>query len=335
MAIKLQCPRCNGPLAVPNSKAGSYVNCPICKGRLWVPKDAPADAVPIEAIVPQGSVAATVSAPENITISVTLPAPPAPPPPVPSIAPDANRRSILPSGRPPVVGPSVVPPPVVAPPIMARPTATSQTSLPPVQTPAVPPPGASKSGRVAKQPLPVPEAPPQIQPASRKVARFVSAEAARSTLKPAEDGKLPELYLSDGDQREKAVEKTKSLQPLVLFGVLALSVGLSIALVLVDVNPQSATKEQMQADARQTIKNNFFGSRQGKGTLERYQVLLREAQIEHDQGNYKTERAKYREVLKMIRAEHGAADLGTEKGLTGSRKRDKELEENISLLLDN
>ncbi|NLY00289.1 MAG: hypothetical protein GXY83_29685 [Rhodopirellula sp.] len=43
MPIKLDCPRCKTPLAVPNKKAGGYANCPHCKGRFWVPKP---DAVP-------------------------------------------------------------------------------------------------------------------------------------------------------------------------------------------------------------------------------------------------------------------------------------------------
>ncbi|NLE36673.1 MAG: zf-TFIIB domain-containing protein, partial [Pirellulaceae bacterium] len=37
MPIKLECPRCKKPLAVPRKKAGSYVHCPECGGRFWAP----------------------------------------------------------------------------------------------------------------------------------------------------------------------------------------------------------------------------------------------------------------------------------------------------------
>ena len=78
------------------------------------------------------------------------------------------------------------------------------------------------------------------------------------------------------------------------------------------------------------IEDKFFGAGniENKG-LEPYQVLLREAQLAHSHGDFETERQRYRRVLDMLRAEHGA----DEKGLTGSHRRDKELEGEISVLL--
>ena len=81
---------------------------------------------------------------------------------------------------------------------------------------------------------------------------------------------------------------------------------------------------------RQKIEDHYFGS----GTLEAkrlepYQLLLREAQQAQSRGDDKTERKRYHKVLDMLRAERGAE----ERGLTGSRSKDKELEEAISVLL--
>jgi len=45
--------------------------------------------------------------------------------------------------------------------------------------------------------------------------------AAQSALKLAEDGRLPELHLREGQQRDKKEAKTTSVNPLVLFGLLA------------------------------------------------------------------------------------------------------------------
>ncbi len=80
MAIKLPCPRCKKPLAVPNKKAGSYVNCPLCNGRLWVPKDSQADAAHLDEVV--ATTAATPPAPPEAAAAgsgspAQIPLPPA------------------------------------------------------------------------------------------------------------------------------------------------------------------------------------------------------------------------------------------------------------------
>ena len=303
MAIKLPCPRCKRPLAVPNKKAGSYVNCPSCNGRLWVPGDAPADATHVEAVVAQGSSAG-----------------PAPPASVPA--------SVLPGPTPlpPSASPGTIAKVMSAPAAGGKPPLPAGNAPPPGANTAVPAPGA----RLPWQPAPpggpaAPQAPP-----GPKVARFISAEAARSTLKLAEDGQLPELHLRDGDQQEKTRQKPKSVHPLVLIGALSLSVLLSIMMVLMDTGPQSASKAQLRAEARQYIEEYYFGRTQGKKPLEPFEKLLREAQREHDRGDDKAAQKLYREVLNLLRAERGL----TEGGLTGSQTKDDKLEEQIKLLLD-
>jgi len=307
MAIKLHCPRCKKSLAAPNKKAGSYVNCPSCSGRLWVPRDALADATHLEAVVAQGSSPGAVppaSTPASVPPGQTPLPPPASPGTIAKVmsAPAAVGNAGRQAGSAPLPGAST-PMPAVGPRLPWQ---------PPLAGAAAGAPGA-----------------PQV-PSGPKVARFISAEATRSTLKLAEDGQLPELHLRDGDQQEKTGDKSKSVHPLVLIGALSLSVLLSIAMVLMDTGPQSASKAQLRAEARQLIEENYFGRTQSKTPLEPYQELLREAQREHDRGDDKAAQKLYREVLKLLRAER----LPTEGGLTGSQTRDEKLKEQINVLLD-
>jgi hypothetical protein len=181
------------------------------------------------------------------------------------------------------------------------------------------------SGRRRAQPKPAsPSAPVQ-----RKVARLVTAEAAESTLRLAADGKLPELSLEEvGGQRQES--QTASRSPLFLFLIVGVSVVSSVLLFLVDWGPSTASLTQHKAAMRQKLEEQYFGSDNlDNKSLEPYQRLLRDAQRAHTRGEYSVERRKYRRVLEMLREERGSL----EKGLTGSRTRDKELEEILSVLL--
>ena len=172
---------------------------------------------------------------------------------------------------------------------------------------------------------------------------MISPEAAQSTLRVAEDGRLPELHLDgDADSEKKPLREATSVNPLVLFAVLALSVVMSVALALIDTQPEGATIRQQKAAARIAIERNYFGQRNSVLPLEPYQVLLREAQRAHSRGDTKEERKLYRQVLRMLRAERASlSDTSGQRwqlsdsaqGLTGSRTRDQELEQHISLLL--
>jgi hypothetical protein len=174
---------------------------------------------------------------------------------------------------------------------------------------------------------------------ARKVARFITAETAESRLQLA-DGKLPELHLREGGKAEKkaadAEDKSKTVNPLVMFAALSLSVVFSIILVMVDFNPPNRSTVRAQDAARAQIKRNYFGDQdlytnlQTAKPLKPYQILLREAQQAHTRGDAKTERACYRKVLDMLRAERETFA----RGVTGSRENDKQLEEHISTLLN-
>ena len=108
--------------------------------------------------------------------------------------------------------------------------------------------GSDSSAMIVLRPAPVPPlAQPPGQPplppvSGRKVARFISAETAQSILKPAAYGRLPDLQLSEGQQQDAAESRSRSIHPLVLFGLLTLSVVISVVLALVDVGaPSSST----------------------------------------------------------------------------------------------
>ncbi|NUQ65995.1 MAG: hypothetical protein HUU20_26335 [Pirellulales bacterium] len=161
------------------------------------------------------------------------------------------------------------------------------------------------------------------------MARFITAESTESTLKLAEDGKLPELRLKEPG-REEAEEKTeRSANPLLLLLLLCTSVIMSTVLVFIDFDPQDATRVELADRARAVIEEQYFANLDPNQPLAPYQVDLREAQRAHSVGDRETEAQQYRKVLAMLRAERGKF----ERGLTGSLTRDKELQRQITIIL--
>lgn len=180
-----------------------------------------------------------------------------------------------------------------------------------------------------------PIAPPvQVMPppsTSRKVAKLVSADSAVSNFTLAADGQLPHLQLDEGEDKPKAEQPARTIHPAVLFTLLAVSVVVSIGVVLWPSSgsapPASATDK---AKARAFIRDNFFGGGAlTGGELAPYQIMLREAQQAHSRGDRRIERLYYHKVLELLRAE----STGRTKGLTGSHARDKELEQRLVTLL--
>lgn len=218
-------------------------------------------------------------------------------------------------------------------PIESRPLASLAT--PPIRGMpriAAPPSPARANGSPSMGQTPAPLVPVRPSPPvpSKKVARFIKAESADSALQLAPDGKLPELRLEEDAAREKPEQSQRSINPLALAGLLTISVVLSLVLVLMDVDSPPVSGVEKKAAMRQRIRDYFFGSSVlDAGRLEPYQVLLREAQQAYSRGDYKVERQHYRRVLDMLRAERGTE----EKGLTGSRSKNKELEEALLVLL--
>jgi hypothetical protein len=180
------------------------------------------------------------------------------------------------------------------------------------------------AGAVPAPPVAVP-APPKP---ARKTARFITPEAADSTLKLAEDGKLPDLALREGQRKDKPRTDSTAVNPLVLFIVLTASVVMSVFLVMMDFTPVDQRLARRQARARATIEEQFLAPA-GAEHPEPYQVLLREALLEHSRGNFTQERRLYRRVLRLLRAELP----DEQQGVTGSTYRDAELEDLLTVLV--
>lgn len=213
-------------------------------------------------------------------------------------------------------------------------TPASMTAAVAPAVPAMPP------GYVRPMPLPpaltpapataAPAAAAPLPAASRKVARLVTSEAVSSNLKLAADGQLPDLHLEQPEKKE-AVARQKTVHPAVLFAVLAASVIMTLMLVLMEGEPQPGASAADKVKARREIREQYFGGGKlaGSEELAPYQIYLREAQQAHSRGDIKTERELYRKVLDLLRA----ASDGRQRGLTGSQKRDEDLEKLIVQLL--
>ena len=290
MAIKIDCPRCKQNLLVPEKKAGSYATCPRCAGRFWVPKEAGGDFTPAETVAAAGA----GGPPAEAALAM-------PPPAATSI------RS-----APGIVSPApaIPTPPAAAPP---RPAA-----------PAVAPPSAAD-----RQPPPVVPLPPPPAKANRKVARLISAETAQSVLKPAADGRLPDLQLHEPGEGRQAESKSKPVNPLVLYGALTASAVVSLFLVLNpwgSPGPGASSEKDM---ARQAIEAKFFGGGADPADLKPFQMRLREAKRAHNNHDDTAEHACYEKVLRMLRADRGAE----QRPLTGNPESDKELQAQIETIL--
>lgn len=299
MPFNLTCPRCKQNLLVPSKRAGSYATCPSCKGRLWVPLGPAGDGPPSGAV--PGDSAGEVRAAEPAPSSAT-----------PRVA-GGNGNS---GWSPPLAGGSPL--------SSVRP---AQTSVPSAgSAPPVPPPAPAQ-----------PVAAPAIAPlpplvTSGKTARFVSAVASASGIQPAADGKLPELQLDDASRTMETAAKGRAISPLVLFSMLSLSVALSMVAVLVDFGGPNVARVQRKAEARRAIEANYFPLVAEHGAVkppERYQLYLAEATRANARGDRPTERRMYSRVLDLLRTERDKF----QRGLTGSRERDKELEALIIVLL--
>lgn len=158
----------------------------------------------------------------------------------------------------------------------------------------------------------------------RNVARFIPASGSASAANLVVDGRLPELQLQDGNVRRSA-EEGEGTNPLVLVGVLCLSLVMSTALLLVDFEPPRS-QQGLQQQARKRLAQFYQPT---SGPLQVYQQHLRDAQRAHSRGDYETERQMYRRVLRLLRAE----GRGRYSSLTRTPSEDRELERLLSVLL--
>jgi hypothetical protein len=167
-----------------------------------------------------------------------------------------------------------------------------------------------------------------VPPRPGRVARFITTEAAESTLRLAEDGKLPELHLREPGEAPAKEASGRGMNPLVLFGLLSLSLVASVALLLMPAESNAPSKTRERMEAREVLQGEYYAE-MDKTAHYPYQVLLREAQRAHSRRDWKQERALYRKVLDLLRAEPHTP----EKNLTGSPRRDEKLERQLTILL--
>jgi hypothetical protein len=145
-----------------------------------------------------------------------------------------------------------------------------------------------------------------------------------TALKPAADGSLPKLALEQSLSKKERPQRQPP-SSLAVMGALAVSIGLSFALLFFDFET-TAPSGTSDSQAREKL-TKFFGT-EGE-PLRPYQVTLRESQLAHSRGDTKAEREAYRRVLRQLRAE----DRGPSSTLTGATYDDAELEEILTQLL--
>jgi hypothetical protein len=191
-----------------------------------------------------------------------------------------------------------------------------------------PPPVAKPPAGAAPVPSPVvPPAKPTAPASAKKVARFVTAEAAQSTLNLAENGKLPELHLEEAT-KAKSQQSGVTVNPLVLLGLVCFSVVSSVLLVLYTPEQETASHSSRQAEARRIIEMEYFADLDSPAPREPYQILLRAAQRAYARGDRQTERRLLHRVLDLLRAERSGFE-----GITGSPTRDETLSQQITIIL--
>lgn len=239
-------------------------------------------------------------------------------------APQAKTPSQM--QRPGAQSPNAAPPPSKSarPPTEDRDAPARPASQPPARKP---PDAGAGQGRAAAQPASAP-APAEPKPPEKKVARLILTEPSPTQWKLGADGDLPNLRLKEENEPEEKREKPSGSNPLLLFILVGVSVVVSIMLLMVDLNPQEGAGVDAKARARQIIAQEYYTNLNPDEPLQPYQVYLREAQWAHSRGDARTEREMYQKVLKLLFAQDDEF-----RGLTGSRDRDRRLEEQLRILL--
>ncbi|MFO1094420.1 MAG: FHA domain-containing protein [Planctomycetaceae bacterium] len=168
-----------------------------------------------------------------------------------------------------------------------------------------------------------------------QVARFINDRTGEPLVKLGEDGQLPALELAElAEEQPRERREARSTSPLLLYGVLAGSLVLSLLMLVVDPQSQSAAQRSDYAQARATLQQ-FYGDPQRE--LLPYQQLLRQALVAASQGDAAAEQDAYRQVLRMLNSSD-IRDPRNVNGLTGrqtnrGRASDDDLREALLTLL--
>lgn len=162
------------------------------------------------------------------------------------------------------------------------------------------------------------------EPVKPAVPKFKPADPTTAVAPLVQGGKLPELALAEVANRTKsAPADEKKPRPLALTLILGVSFLLSVFLSLADFSPSDSGADEQQQARLQIAR--FY--QESGASLEPFQLLLRDAQRARSRGDRESERAKYREVLRLLHTESRPTSL------TESREADRELEAAIAAAL--
>jgi hypothetical protein len=147
---------------------------------------------------------------------------------------------------------------------------------------------------------------------SRTVARFITDGPGDPLVKLGEDGHLPELSLSEHQEKGPREPKPKNSNPWVLPLAIGVSVLLSVAMLFSEAN-NSPDRTEMKTQARREIVE-YYGL--GKQAPEPYQLHLRQAWQARSRGDFEAERVEFQKVLALLRSED-ASRQAKFTGITG------------------
>ncbi len=166
--------------------------------------------------------------------------------------------------------------------------------------------------------------PSSAEPAQPAVARIIKSELLPPQL--TKDGKLPSLQLVD-EAKPKVKDGELKSNPVFVGLLVCLSLLTSgVMLFVAGMQPSESAKKVLEA--RQKIPE-FYEVRIDQEVAP-YQRELREAQLANSRGDFRAEIRNYEKVMSRFHAE----DRNRFKGLTGSPTGDIELEEHVSILLN-
>jgi len=193
-----------------------------------------------------------------------------------------------------------------------------------------PPTPTTKSSRAAR------EGRSQRQRSAKKkrnVARFITDQPGDALVSLGEDGQLPELTLTESQDRKSLDQRNKAPNSALAYAAVAFSVCCSIAILFIESDPAASTVKQ-KTQSRRSIQD-FFGNTDSE--LKPYQRRLRDARLAYSRNDRTTERRAYRRVLGLLNSEDNQRKYediaGPYSGLTGDPDRDEQLRELIAILL--
>jgi len=150
----------------------------------------------------------------------------------------------------------------------------------------------------------------------KQVAKFINDRGGAPLVRLGEDGQLPALELAELAQEERRESQTRSSSnPVLLYVALGASFVMSIGMLLIDTGGDSKRSASETAEARGELRA-YFGD--DATNQQPYQALLRQALVDHSQGDEFSERRAYRLVLQML----NAADIRDPQNLNGLTGKD-------------